>query len=153
MKRLLFSVMFCWTLTAQAAVEVYSFANSDQETRYKHLINELRCLVCQNQNLADSNAALAKDLRRQIHEMVVKGSDDKKIMAYMVARYGDFVLYRPPFNVSTALLWIGPFIIFVSGVLILIVFIRRQGRKAVTELSEQDHARARQLLDDSDDSL
>ncbi|HEC12468.1 MAG TPA: cytochrome c-type biogenesis protein CcmH [Acidiferrobacteraceae bacterium] len=153
MKRLVFAVFCCWVLSVQAAVEVYSFANSAQEQRYKKLISELRCLVCQNQNLADSNADLAKDLRRQIHEMLLKGADDKQVVAYMVARYGDFVLYRPPFKLSTALLWIGPFLILVFGILILIIFIRRQGHKAVTELSEQEHARARQLLDGNDDSL
>jgi len=152
MKRLAFGVVYCRTPAAQAAVEAYSFADPVQEQRYKHLISELRCLVCQNQNLADSNAALAKDLRRQIHEMLVKGSDDKQIVAYMVARYGDFVLYRPPFNVSTVLPWAGPVIILVSGVLMLIVFIRRQAQKVVTELGDQERIRVRHLLDDNDGS-
>ncbi len=120
--------MVCLLLafTAQAKVEVLSFDTPEHEARYNKLIAELRCLVCQNQNLADSNAELAVDLRRKTYEMVSKDKTEKEIAAFMVQRYGDFVLYRPPLNSSTLLLWIGPFIILLIGVSLLIRTIRRR---------------------------
>jgi cytochrome c-type biogenesis protein CcmH len=111
---------------AQAKVEVLSFESPEHEERYNKLIAELRCLVCQNQNLADSNAELAVDLRRKTYEMVSKDKSEKEIATYMVDRYGEFVLYRPPLNSSTLLLWTGPFIILLVGVSLLIRTIRRR---------------------------
>ncbi len=103
--------------------------------------------MCQNQNLADSNAELAQDMRRQTYEMVQSGSSNEEVITYMVQRYGDFVLYRPPFRPSTALLWAGPFLIFAIGVAILMLFIRRRNREPVVKLSSEEHARAQSLLD------
>ena len=111
-------------------VEERSFTNPEQEQQYKKLVNELRCLVCQNQNLADSNAELAQDLREEIYGMIQKGLDDKQVVAFMVDRYGDFVLYRPPFNASTALLWIGPFLALFFGALIFLMVVRRNRNSA-----------------------
>lgn len=91
-------LLFLVPLVVNARVDVYPFQNPAQEARYKKLIEELRCLVCQNQNLADSNAELAQDMRRVTYEMVSRGESDEQIIAYMVQRYGDFVLYRPPFR-------------------------------------------------------
>lgn len=85
------------------------------ESRLKALSTELRCLVCQNQTLADSSAPLAEDLRREIRELIAKGMTDKEITDYLVARYGDFVRYRPPVNSQTALLWVGPTILLLAG--------------------------------------
>ena len=96
------------TPPALAVLEPLKFESSSQESRYKALIAELRCLVCQNQNLADSNAELARDLRLLTYNMIMSGSSDKDIVQFMVSRYGDFVLYRPPFKPSTALLWLAP---------------------------------------------
>ena len=93
-------------MPAFAAVEVHEFDDPVQEARYKKLIAELRCLVCQNQNLADSNAELAQDLRNKTYEMVRAGQSDEDIIGYMVQRYGDFVLYRPPLKATTVLLWL-----------------------------------------------
>jgi cytochrome c-type biogenesis protein CcmH len=102
--------------------------------------------VCQNQNLADSNAELAQDLRRQTYEMVQAGKSNEEIVAYMVQRYGDFVLYRPPLRPTTMLLWIGPFIILGIGVLILLAFIRRRSREQAPAMSAEEIARAESLL-------
>jgi cytochrome c-type biogenesis protein CcmH len=87
---------------------------------------ELRCLVCQNQTIADSHAGLAEDLRQQIREMLAKGMTERQIMDYMTERYGDFVLYRPPFKASTALLWVGPGVLMAGALLTLFVVLRRR---------------------------
>jgi cytochrome c-type biogenesis protein CcmH len=117
------------------------------EPRVKRLAEELRCLVCQNQSLADSNADLAVDLRQQIREQMNAGKSDAQIREFMVQRYGDFVLYRPPFNATTAVLWLGPFILLVAGVLALFAYLARRRRKAVdTALTDEQRARAEALL-------
>ncbi len=132
--------------TLHARIETHTFNTPEDEARYQTLTEELRCLVCQNQNLADSNAELAQDLRRQTYDMVQAGKSNEEIVAYMVERYGDFVLYRPPFRPATLLLWIGPFIILAIGVVILLAFIRRRTREQLPELSPEEHARAESLL-------
>jgi cytochrome c-type biogenesis protein CcmH len=142
-----FAVLLVLFSTAlQARIETHVFASPEDEARYQTLTEELRCLVCQNQNLADSNAELAQDLRRQTYEMVQAGKSNEEIVAYMVQRYGDFVLYRPPLRPTTMLLWIGPFIILGIGVLILLAFIRRRGREQAPVLSAEEIARAESLL-------
>jgi cytochrome c-type biogenesis protein CcmH len=125
-------------LPAQSAIETYQFDTPVQEARYKHLIDELRCLVCQNQNLADSDAELAQDLRRKTYEMLKAGKSDREILDYMVERYGDFVLYRPPLKGTTVALWVGPFLILAVGVLVLLRVISRRR----TDPAETDDAAA-----------
>jgi cytochrome c-type biogenesis protein CcmH len=98
------------------------------EARMLAITAELRCLVCQNQTIADSHADLAVDLRQQVREMLQKGMTDQQISAYMTDRYGDFVLYRPPFKSSTALLWIGPGAMLVAGLAVLVLVLRRRSR-------------------------
>jgi cytochrome c-type biogenesis protein CcmH len=98
------------------------------EARVMRIAAELRCLVCQNQTIADSNAGLAIDLRNQVRDMLQKGQTEKDILSYMTERYGDFVLYRPPLKPSTALLWIGPGVLLVGGLAILFVVLRRRSR-------------------------
>lgn len=98
------------------------------EARMLTLTAELRCLVCQNQTIADSNADLAVDLRKQVREMLARGDSDEQIRDYMTARYGDFVLYRPPFNRKTALLWLGPGVLLVGGLGVLMFVLRRRSR-------------------------
>jgi cytochrome c-type biogenesis protein CcmH len=121
--------------------------NPAAEPRAKRLAEELRCLVCQNQSLADSNADLAVDLRQQIREQMNAGKSDAQIREFMVQRFGDFVLYRPPFNATTALLWLGPFILLVAGVLALFAYLARRRRKTVdTALTDEQRARAEALL-------
>jgi cytochrome c-type biogenesis protein CcmH len=98
------------------------------EARMLRIATELRCLVCQNQTIADSHAGLAVDLRKQVREMIQRGDSDKQIIDYMTARYGDFVLYRPPLKVTTAALWFGPAALLVAGVVILGLTLRRRSR-------------------------
>ncbi len=108
------------------AIEVYQFDDAQQEELYQQLTKELRCLVCQNQNLADSDAGLAKDLKDQVAEFVKAGQDAETIKTYMIDRYGDFVNYDPPMNASTAFLWFSPLVVFIIGGLILFINIRKK---------------------------
>ncbi|MCC6380339.1 MAG: cytochrome c-type biogenesis protein CcmH [Burkholderiales bacterium] len=124
------------------------------EGRLKRLESELRCLVCQNQTLADSNAPLAEDLRREVRELAVSGKSDDDIRAFLVARYGDFVLYEPPVKATTWLLWFGPFLLLAGGALVWLAIVRRRRAVAVapspaTQESGDALARARALLDDN----
>ena len=131
-------------LTAQ--VEVVEFESTAQAQLYQELIKELRCLVCQNQNLADSNADLAIDLRRKVVEMVTAGKDRAAITDYMVDRYGEFVLYRPRLNRATYLLWLSPFVILI-GVIITTVYLVRRSRKTLsTHHTPEEIARAKALM-------
>jgi cytochrome c-type biogenesis protein CcmH len=100
--------------------------NANEEQRIRQLEEKLRCLVCQNQTLADSGAELAGDLRRQVREQVAAGRSDEEIVKFLVQRYGDFVLYDPPFKATTALLWIGPFVLLLGAAMVLIVTLRRR---------------------------
>ena len=119
--------------------------DSSVEKRTAALAQELRCLVCQNQTLADSNAPLAVDLRNQIREQLASGKSERDVKEYMVARYGDFVLYRPPFNAATALLWAGPFLLLLGGFFLLFRRLRRKP-EAPPELSGPERERAAKLL-------
>ena len=131
--------------------------SAEAERRLKVLSEELRCLVCQNQTLADSNADLAVDLRNQVNELIASGRSDEQIKSFLVERYGDFVLYRPPVQNNTLLLWFGPFVLLLGGVLIWWLVQRRSGApradgdaSAATPSRTDDAAlrRARAMLDD-----
>ena len=152
MKKLLLLFMLLGSSVVWAGVEVHKFENPEQEQQYNRLIAELRCLVCQNQNLADSNAELAQDLRQEVYDMIQNGATDQEIINFMVVRYGDFVLYRPPFKATTAFLWIGPFIILIAGLLILLVVIRKRRQTTTVELDAAAQARAQQLLNDKNET-
>ena len=121
-------------------------ANPDPlvEARLKAISHELRCLVCQNQTIADSNAPLAVDLRQQTRTMIAAGKSDDEIRAYMVERYGDFVLYKPPLNAATAVLWVAPGLLIVGGFAALFVMLRRR-RTAVEGTAPPDAARRREI--------
>ena len=131
-----------------AAEEARPLAENPQaEARLKALAVELRCLVCQNQTLADSNAPLAEDLRREVREMIAKDMSDKEIIDFLVTRYGDFVLYRPPLKPTTTLLWLGPFLMLIGGATVLVLALRRRQKKlADVSLSEAERNRVAQLL-------
>jgi len=134
-----------------SSIQAYSFDNKEQEKAYQSLIDDLRCLVCQNQNIAESNAELAKDMRRKTYEMVKQGKSEKEISAFMVTRYGDFVLYRPPFEPMTWLLWFGPLIIFIIGLIFVVRFMKLQNAAAQVEsLSEEDVERIKSLHAEQD---
>ena len=141
-----------------ASTALHAQTNAALDARLKSLFEELRCLVCQNQTLADSNASLAEDLRREVRELAQQGKTDAEIKQYLVARYGDFVLYKPPVKPTTWLLWFGPFAFLLGGGLVWLVVLRRRGRVGnVDEISKAaDHsgdrggrARARALLDEA----
>ena len=116
------------------------------EGRLKGLAEELRCLVCQNQTIADSHAPLAVDLRNQIRTQIADGRSDDQIRSYMVERYGDFVLYRPPFKASTLVLWVGPFLLLAIGAVIFAVIVRRRRPRRHAELSAQRRSEIEDLL-------
>lgn len=111
------------------------------------LAAQLRCLVCQNQSIAESNAELAVDLRRQIDEQIKAGRSDREIVSYMTDRYGDFVLYRPPFNAQTLLLWLGPALLAITALWVFGTTVRSRRRRAVDRpLSDAERAEAQRLL-------
>lgn len=121
----------------------------ESDRRLRGLSAELRCLVCQNQTLADSNAELAVDLRRQVEAMIARGDSDAQIKTYLVDRYGDFVLYRPPVQGNTALLWFGPFALLAIGAIVWVLIQRRSRRsQPIGAPSADAEQRARNLLDD-----
>jgi cytochrome c-type biogenesis protein CcmH len=128
---------------AAAAAEV---GESALDKRAARLEQELRCLVCQNQTIADSNAGLAQDLRREIREQLEKGASDQDVKDYMVARYGDFVLYRPPLRARTVFLWAGPFLLLALGAFFAWRHVTRR-RAGPGELPSADRARAAKLLE------
>src|SRR6267143_4254302 len=146
MKRLL--LVFILVPCVAAAEDARPLADNPQvEVRLKALAIELRCLVCQNQTLADSNAPLAEDLRREVREMITKGMSDREIIDFLVQRYGDFVLYRPPWKATTTLLWLGPFLLLIAGATTLVLALRRRQKKlSDVTLSEAEHNRVAQLL-------
>ena len=114
--------------SAQAGEATPAVEDPALEARVVEVASELRCLVCQNQTIADSHADLAVDLRNQVREMLRRGDSREQIVAYMTARYGDFVLYRPPLKESTALLWFGPGLLMVAGIVVLVVVLRRRAK-------------------------
>ncbi len=142
-------VLSSWQL--QAAIEIYQFDSPDHEQLYKQMTDELRCLVCQNQNLSASNSGLARDLRKQTYEMVMAGKTREDIVAYMTQRYGDFVLYRPPVKSITILLWFGPLLLLVIGIFVLIKTVNRNKQQG-EELSEQQYQQMKKLLDEGEQS-
>ena len=117
------------------------------ERRMMAIAAELRCLVCQNQSIADSDADLAKDFRNQIREKLAAGQSERDVIDYLVARYGDFVLWRPPFKATTLLLWLGPLLLVAAGLITLFYLLARERRAGEIELSEAEHARATLLLE------
>jgi len=149
-RRLLAAIALVATLGAQANVDVYRFDDPEKAQRYQQLISELRCLVCQNQNLADSNAELAHDLRRQTYEMIRGGKSDKEVVDFMVTRYGDFVLYRPPLRTRTVLLWAGPFLLLLAGLVVMFRYVRQRARPGTEAVDPEQLRRARDLLGDRD---
>jgi cytochrome c-type biogenesis protein CcmH len=136
-----------------AAVTPQRFEEPAQQRQYEQLLTELRCLVCQNETLAESEAPLADDLRREVAERVRRGESDAGIRAFLVARYGDFVLYRPPVKTLTYALWFGPFALLLFGVGIWLTVARRQRRAgaAAPVLSADEQHRVRALLERDED--
>ncbi len=124
------------------------FSNTTQESRYQKLIDEFRCVVCQNQSVSDSNADLAQDVRDIVRKMVLQGKTDNEISAFLVERYGDFVLYNPPMKPATYLLWLGPITLLFISLLALIYMIRRHATQTAQpiELTEEETQKIQQFL-------
>ena len=149
MKRWLAALVCGLALTgiAHAAIDTYEFANDAERARFRELTQELRCPKCQNQDLADSNAPIATDLRREIFRMLGEGKDNQQIIDFMVDRYGDFVRYKPALTSKTVVLWFGPLAMLVGGVVVIGVIVGRRRRTARAEVSDTLSAEERQRLD------
>jgi cytochrome c-type biogenesis protein CcmH len=148
MRQVAWCLMVLVCLVSVQAKEAPNVAEDPKlEARVIALSSELRCLVCQNQTIADSHAELAIDLKNQVREQMREGKSDDEIRAYMVARYGDFVLYSPPVKPTTMLLWIGPFALLALGAVGMLFYVRRRrARPAATDMSETERERAHALL-------
>lgn len=157
MKRWLAAVALGLTLTgaAHAAIDTYEFADDTERARFRELTQELRCPKCQNQDIADSNAPIATDLRREIYRMLGEGKSNQQIIDFMVDRYGDFVRYKPALTGKTAVLWFGPLALLVGGVVLIGVIVRRRRRVSQAEgadsLSAEERQRLAALLDKNQD--
>jgi cytochrome c-type biogenesis protein CcmH len=140
---LVLSLFFSPTLVTAADIPL-SFTEPELQNRYLHLLEELRCLVCQNQSLADSHAELAQDLRNEVYRILAEGRSDDAVIQFMVERYGDFVLYRPPLKPSTWPLWIAPFF-FMMGAVVVIYFRRRRPQQSAP-LDSSEREKLEKLL-------
>jgi cytochrome c-type biogenesis protein CcmH len=149
LKPLVFMLCLCaWFTPLQASIEAYQFDSPQMEADYNKLIDELRCLVCQNQNLAGSDAELAQDLRRETYQMLSQGKSPQQVVDFMVERYGDFVLYRPQFKSNTYLLWLGPFLLLIC---VLVLLVRRLVSSRKPEVMDPEAiARAKQILENKE---
>jgi cytochrome c-type biogenesis protein CcmH len=140
-------IYFLGLATSQAAtLAEYTFEDPAQDEDFRAIIEEMRCLVCQNESLAGSNAELAVDLRNEIYDMMKGGQSKGEIIDFMVARYGDFVLYSPPVKPSTYPIWYGPLIVFLIGGVVLFRIIKRKNQSSETELSDAEQQRLEKLL-------
>ncbi|MCD8522033.1 MAG: cytochrome c-type biogenesis protein CcmH [Saccharospirillaceae bacterium] len=146
MKHIFLTLCLWFPLAALATVDGYKYPFDDPQdaARFEQLAQDLRCPKCQNQNLADSNAPVAVDLRDKVYELMQEGQSDDEIVGYLVDRYGDFVRYNPPFRAETVLLWFGPALVFVFG-LLLLVLIRRGQKQPPKPLSAEEQARLQAL--------
>lgn len=137
--------------TVAAPIETFQFDSPETEKIFHKLSEEIRCLVCQNQNIAESNADLAKDLRLEIYTMLSEGKTEDEIVDFMVERYGDYVLYRPPFKPMTWLLWFGPIIAFAFGLVFVVRYMKSQNMgKQLESLSEEEMDRIKDLHAEQD---
>ena len=147
-----FLVMILLSPGAFAVIETYEFSAPELEQRYQDLSAELRCPKCQNQNIADSNAPIAQDLRKQLHLQLEAGSSDNEIKEFMVSRYGEFVLYRPRLSGATVILWLAPALLLGCAALVVFMSLRRRSSTPDGgELSDQEQARLKSMLKDTED--
>jgi len=137
-----------------AVIETYEFSNPELEQRYRQLSQELRCPKCQNQNIADSNAPIAQDLRKLLYQQLEADADDEEILEYMVARYGEFVRYRPRYDGVTAVLWLAPVFLLVVGIVLALLTLRsrRKSEAQPDALSAADEEHLRSLLDKTENN-
>ena len=151
MKPWLLALALLITLPATADFDTYTFPQPEQEQRYRALIDELRCVVCQGQTISGSNADVARNMRQKVYEQILAGRSDAEITQYMVDRYSDFVLYDPPFKPLTLLLWGGPALFLLIGIIVGWRVVQNRRRNAAESLETEarlDTERARRLLDE-----
>ena len=134
------------TANAGVTLESFKFDTPAEELHFKKLIEEIRCLVCQNQSLVDSDAELAHDLRAEVYDMIQDGKSDEEIVEFLVARYGDFVLYNPPIKPSNYLIWFGPFVLLLVAGILLLRAVRRQKSTPAPEITPEERARLDAIL-------
>jgi cytochrome c-type biogenesis protein CcmH len=147
MKMRLLTLALVFTSMAHAAIDTYAFDNDEQQARFAALTQQLRCPKCQNQDLADSNAPIAADLRREVHRLLMEGKSDQEVVNYLVARYGEFVRYKPAFEARTWLLWAGPGLLLAGGAgLAWALVSRRRPLPAGDTLSAQEQQQLAALL-------
>ncbi|KII77145.1 cytochrome c-type biogenesis protein [Vibrio renipiscarius] len=142
-----------FSMAAHATIQVYEFDTLEQEQQFKELGSTLRCPKCQNNTIADSNAELAQDLRHKVYEMTKEGKSKNEIVDYMIARYGNFVTYKPPFTLATAVLWLGPLAVVVLGFGLIVRRSRqsKQPQAAGDKWDDKKEQRLKALLDDEKD--
>ena len=148
---ILLLAVFPAAMPSWADFDTYRFEQPEQEERYRNLIDELRCVVCQGQTISGSNADVAKNMRQKVYEQIIAGRTDEQITQYMVDRYSDFVLYDPPFKTRTLLLWGGPALFLLIGLLVGLQVVRgRRRNEEQAPMDTLDTGRARRLLDEDD---
>ena len=147
MARLLLSMMIFWSAQSLAVIETYEFSSPDLEMRYKALSQELRCPKCQNQNIADSNAPISRDLRAIVHEQLEAGASDKEIIEFLVDRYGEFVRYRPGVDSNTLWLWSAPIILLMMAVAVVVTQIRKDRDRQTISSNAERANRLREKFD------
>lgn len=149
---ILLVILFLTAGAPLAAIDVHEFNNDVERQRYQSFIDEMRCPKCQNQNLSGSDSPIAEDLRRELYAMIQDGRSDKEIVDFMVERYGDYILYRPRLTSATVMLWVGPAVVFLAGLIILIVIVRQRRRdtllKGPVALDTEEQSRLAALLND-----
>jgi cytochrome c-type biogenesis protein CcmH len=149
MKQAIILIMtLMWMNLASAAFNLKQFDNPEHATRYEALIYQMRCLVCQNQTIADSDADLAKDLRNEIYKMIESGQSDQQIVEFMVARYGEFILYKPRMQKKTWLLWGGPALLLLTGIILLFWNGARRNKQVDLDIDQTALKKAQSLLDE-----
>jgi len=141
-------------MAAGQSRDVYQFDTERMEQRFQTLTAELRCPKCQNQNIADSNAPISEDMRNEVYRMMRNGASDQEITEALVARFGEFVRYKPEVNQRTILLWVSPVLMVTIGLLVVVFTVRRSGRKPASDgvLTDEERARAARLLNDRDEN-
>lgn len=145
-----FALCFSASASSYAAIDVHEFESEVQRVRYQSFIDEMRCPKCQNQSLSGSDSPIAMDLRNEIYLLIKEGKSDKEVVDYMVARYGEYILYKPRISALTMLLWFGPVILFIGAIIVLLL-IARQRRKTIAvdlggDLSEQERKQLNAIL-------
>ncbi|QUM77466.1 cytochrome c-type biogenesis protein CcmH [Moritella sp. 24] len=154
MKKIFVLMTLMLSFSVAAVIDVYDFETAEQEALFRTLTAELRCPKCQNNNLADSNASIAKDMRQKTYNMVIEGKNEDEIVTYWIDRFGNFVLYKPPVTLGTAILWVGPGLFVLFGGIIIVRNSRRKSRIATDdnddELTSAEKNRLAKILKDSE---